>query len=414
MITHTHKQIQYRWLLPTPLILIAYALVTMPFNKLLKQLIVLCTTYYPGVHDYYATAGFAPTMLNAGLIGLMVLGLLKINKLSLNANSVSTLFIMMGFAFIGKNVVNVIPFLLGGLLYAYIQRIPFKRVVVAALLSSCLAPLVDFAMSALPYDFSAEYAVSLMLGVVVGLVAIPVSSHILVTHQGYNLYNMGYTAGFVGIIAISVLRAFGADIKKLSIVSDVGDANLAWLLMAIFGCLFIIGMTSRSELNKPYKQFSFYSGRLVTDFTRVMGPGATMMNMAVMGTIGLLFTLIFHVQLTGPIVAGILTLTGFASFGNHPSNTLPIMVGAMFGVLFVNHNLTVANGMIAVLFATTMAPIAGEYGLIAGFGVGVLHVMMVSSMADLHFGMNLYNNGFSGGLIATLIVPIFDAYKKEK
>ncbi len=32
----------------------------------------------------------------------------------------------------------------------------------------------------------------------------------------------------------------------------------------------------------------------------------------------------------------------------------------------------------------------------------------------LHGGMNLYNNGFSGGFVAALLVPIFDSLNRKK
>jgi hypothetical protein len=30
----------------------------------------------------------------------------------------------------------------------------------------------------------------------------------------------------------------------------------------------------------------------------------------------------------------------------------------------------------------------------------------------LHGGVNLYNNGFAGGIVASIFVPVIDAFKK--
>ena len=46
--------------------------------------------------------------------------------------------------------------------------------------------------------------------------------------------------------------------------------------------------------------------------------------------------------------------------------------------------------------------------VIAGF----FHMSMVMNVGYLHGGMNLYNNGFSGGFVAAVLVPIFDSLKK--
>ncbi len=410
----TANQLPFRWLLPIPIILIIYALILMPVGELFLNTQAMLLNHQPGIHDYHASAGLATALFNVGVVGLMVMGLLKYFKLPLNANGTSALFIMMGFAFIGKNFLNIIPFIIGGFLYAKFQQIPFKRVLVASLLASCLAPLVEFTLLTLPYNFAAKYAISMLVGIVISLIAIPIASHILLTHQGYNLYNMGYAAGFIGIIAVSVLRSIGLEIEKFVLVSEIENTKLIWLLLAFNVYYIIVGLLSKCERDKPYKTIYFYSGRLVTDFTRVLGPGTTMINMGVMGSIAILFVLVFQASISGPVVAGIFTLTGFSSFGNHPRNTLPIMVGAVLGILFINHNLTISSGMIAVLFSTTLAPIAGEYGVFAGLFAGLMHSILVSSMASLHAGMNLYNNGFSGGLIATLLVPIIDAYKEDK
>lgn len=50
------------------------------------------------------------------------------------------------------------------------------------------------------------------------------------------------------------------------------------------------------------------------------------------------------------------------------------------------------------LFATTMAPISMQFGLPVGMLAGFLHLVVVHNVGVMHGGMNLYNNGFSGGL----------------
>jgi len=43
---------------------------------------------------------------------------------------------------------------------------------------------------------------------------------------------------------------------------------------------------------------------------------------------------------------------------------------------------------------------------------GVLHLAVVTNIGIIHGGINLYNNGFSGGLVAGFLVPIVDAFKR--
>jgi hypothetical protein len=65
---------------------------------------------------------------------------------------------------------------------------------------------------------------------------------------------------------------------------------------------------------------------------------------------------------------------------------------------------------LAALFGTTLAPISGDNGPKPGVIAGVLHMAMVMNVGYLHAGMNLYNNGFSGGFVAAGLIPVFECF----
>lgn len=73
----------------------------------------------------------------------------------------------------------------------------------------------------------------------------------------------------------------------------------------------------------------------------------------------------------------------------------------------------VNGGLVAALFVTTIAPLAGSYGFLTGVLAGFVHLSLVHFTGSLHGGLNLYNNGFTGGLVATVIVGVMKGYKKE-
>jgi len=62
--------------------------------------------------------------------------------------------------------------------------------------------------------------------------------------------------------------------------------------------------------------------------------------------------------------------------------------------------------VLALLFGTTLAPLAGEFGPATGFVAGCVHLVLVEQTAAWHGGLDLYNNGFAGGLTATLFVAV--------
>ncbi|HNZ54374.1 MAG TPA: DUF1576 domain-containing protein, partial [bacterium] len=53
------------------------------------------------------------------------------------------------------------------------------------------------------------------------------------------------------------------------------------------------------------------------------------------------------------------------------------------------------------------------YGPLAGIAAGFFHLSIVMNVIALHGGINLYNNGFSGGFVAAFLVPLIDALRKR-
>ena len=55
---------------------------------------------------------------------------------------------------------------------------------------------------------------------------------------------------------------------------------------------------------------------------------------------------------------------------------------------------------------------AGQFGIIAGLIAGALHSAVVVCTSSLYGGLNLYNNGFSTGLVAIILVPTLESFIK--
>ena len=61
---------------------------------------------------------------------------------------------------------------------------------------------------------------------------------------------------------------------------------------------------------------------------------------------------------------------------------------------------------LAMLFGTTLAPISGYFGWPFGILAGFLHSSVVLHAGTPVEGVNLYNNGYSGGLLAIVLYPL--------
>jgi hypothetical protein len=116
-------------------------------------------------------------------------------------------------------------------------------------------------------------------------------------------------------------------------------------------------------------------------------------------------------DLNGPVLGGILTVMGFAAFGKHIWNTFPVVLGVALAAVIFGRELAAPGVILAALFGTTLAPIAGEFGIPAGILAGFLHLAIVLRTGAWHIGIGLYNNGFAGGLTATVLVSVIEWYR---
>ena len=103
---------------------------------------------------------------------------------------------------------------------------------------------------------------------------------------------------------------------------------------------------------------------------------------------------------------------------------LMIFEGAVFWIAasFIDGNNVVsvfineATGslQLAGLFGTTLAPISGHFGWPFGILAGFIHSALVLQTGGPVAGLNLYNNGFSGGIIAIVLYPTITAIVRHR
>lgn len=125
-----------------------------------------------------------------------------------------------------------------------------------------------------------------------------------------------------------------------------------------------------------------------------------------MGLLAISFVLLTRVTLTGPILAGVLSIMGYATIGKQPFNTIPIVLGVTLGGLTAGADLSSTGFVMIGLFSTALAPVAGEFGLISGITAGFIHYAIATISSSFHGGLLLYNNGFASGIVAILLVNI--------
>lgn len=402
----------YAMLLAIALLLAVFAVFLQPNVSLFTGFWKIQTGHAGLITDPLLTGGIGAALLNASAMLLMSLFIVRVQKMPLTGLSVACLFMMAGFALLGKNVLNSLPILLGGFLYAGYQQEPFSKYTYSSLFATCLAPMVSYLL--LHTDSEARYVSMILGGAAIGFVVPAISAYTVRIHQGYNLYNVGFAAGFVGLSIVSILRGFGMEFQTTSSWSTQYHLPLVILMLCIIVGLLIAGILLGCRSWKSYRRLLSHSGRMVTDFLALEGLGPTFVNMALVGSVGLLYLVLIDVPLNGPLVCCLFALMGFGSFGKHPRNIIPVMVGAITAASFMgNLSLTAPGVLLATLLCTGLAPIAGQFGPLWGMAAGFLHMSIVQNTSYLYGGLNLYNNGFSAGLTCIIMIPLIEALKTE-
>jgi len=152
-------------------------------------------------------------------------------------------------------------------------------------------------------------------------------------------------------------------------------------------------------------------GQAPSDFIAMAGFGPTLANMGLTGFVGTIYVLAIGGDLNGPVIGAILTIVGFSAYGKHPRNIVPIMLGVFIGSLVKPWAAADPSATLAALFGTTLAPIAGRFGWQWGLVAGFVHSSAAMSVGPLHAGLNLYNNGFAAGIVASVLVPVILAVR---
>ena len=362
------------------------------------------------ITDYVYIAGPGAALINSGIVTGISICILKFSGASFNGDTIVKMGLMSGFSLFGKNFFNIWPIILGSWLYAKYRKRPFSRYASVALLSTSLAPLVSY------MTFGSIYAsvpLGLLSGVVIGFVLPSLSSYTYKIQNGMNLYNMGFACGLLAMMIVPILTAL--DDKPESVLYWATGFNTAFAFVLMILCLIFIlaGFFCTGEpawaVWAGYRRLLSTTGRAPSDYLRMFGAGPVLVNMGVNGLLGMLYIFLSCGDLNGPTLGGIFTIIGFSAMGKHAFNIVPVMIGVALGAYGIHQTLDYPSLQLAGLFGTTLAPISGHFGWPFGVLAGFIHSALVLQISSPVAGVNLYNNGFSGGLVAIVLYPIITA-----
>ncbi len=412
-------------------------------SNMLNGLLKIMTQTCKISTNYFALGGYAATFLNMGLVGLLCTYLCCLP--GAKANQVTTLGVLLtiGFGSWGMNILNMIPTILGVMLYAVVKREPLGNLANAMLYSTGIAPLISDLLFRYP---GTEYIgfnwLGLGIGIFVGLIIgffLPAGlAHAPAVHKGYDHYSaalpIGMTAFFLRTVLYNVMLGWKiGDMGKLSTMGALDvtapvAANVFCCAVFVLCIVFAILMGCKP---KDYLALLKDSGHGVC-FSGKYGFAPFLMNV---GVFGLMIVGYFNFAgwldgntniWTGMTFGIVFCMLATCNSGSHPGNVWPIMAGYvitsfLFGYIakllgVENYGLTIGSQsiLIGLCYANGLSPIAGKYGFGYGILAGGLHYLLVSAVPDMHGGFLLYNGGFTAALICLMFVPQLERFCKTK
>jgi len=383
-------------------------------QQVLHGLLEIVTTRDALLTDYFGVGGIGGACVNAGLLTLCACVVYHRAHAKMTGAAVACLFLVLGFGLFGKNLLNVWSIVLGVYLYARFRGEPFSTHINTAFFGAALAPVFSEILFSTALALEVRVPLALVTGLLIGFILPPAATQLFKAHMGFSLYNLGFTAGIVGTLVVALYKSYGFVPDPVMIWTTGNNRLLGGFLAILFASMAAIGFYLGRSLPGGLRRIMQSTGQAPTDFIASAGFGPTLANMALTGAIGTAYVLLIGGDLNGPVIGAILTIVGFSAFGKHPRNIVPIMLGVFIGSLAKPWGISDPSIVLAALFGTTLAPIAGRFGWHWGVVAGLMHSSAALSVGSLHAGLNLYNNGFAAGIVAAVLVPVIIAVQGKR
>ncbi len=395
------------------LFVIIFAILMEPPKDIFQGLINIVNSQSVLMTDYTVVGGLAATLVNAGLCGIIVLSIFYFEDMKLNGSLIMSFWLVFGFSFFGKNILNILPILFGGYIYALRKKESFSSYSLVTILSTTLAPAITSVFHLfLDKGVAVALIVAIGTGLFIGFTMPSIASNAMKIHSGFNLYNVGYAGGILGIFLMGFFRVFDKSFSTNDFWGTEHNSILTFIVMGICILFIVYGLKTSKNTKKNMKAIFKSKGRLVTDYYMLYGNTAYL-NMGISGLFAVYILYLIGADINGATCAAIFTIFGFSALGKHVNNMYPVVLGAILMGGLTSLGLSSPAIILGILFSTALAPIAGTFGVLEGFIAGGMHIIIVANLAPIHGGLNLYNNGLAAGFVATILVPILINNRKS-
>ncbi len=161
------------------------------------------------ISDFIEIAGIGGAFLNAGIVGLTGIILIRAAGIPFSGPTYAAIMTMTGFGLFGKTPLNILPIVLGVFISARFVNKRFRDYLIIALFGTALGPLVSTIAWELGFPLIPALISAAAGGIAIGFILPAAAISMLHLHQGYNLYNMGLTCGFLSLFAAALIKGMG-------------------------------------------------------------------------------------------------------------------------------------------------------------------------------------------------------------
>jgi hypothetical protein len=177
-----------------------------------------------------------------------------------------------------------------------------------------------------------------------------------------------------------------------------------------------------AELSNNLQKILTINSSLTTDFFAIGGFSATLLNVSLVGFLSLAVLWFSKSEPSGLGLMAYMIMLGFSFFGKTALNSLPLIMGVW--LYSRSHKLPFKQFSAVALFACSLTPIVTMIAfssrhltlalplrlvlaVIIGAFIGYLVPIISKHTPNMHKGMNIYNVGLSGGLIAWMFFTLY-------
>jgi len=364
------------------------------------------------VTDYVYVGGLGAAILNSAITSLIAFGMLLVFKHEAKSATISNLWLVLGFAFFGKNPLTVIPIFFGGWLYSKFMKQNFNVNILTCLVAASMSPAVTQKIFIGVESEMLNVLFAVCMGIFIGFIFDPMAKNIFKAHDGFNLYNGGFTAGMLAIIITSVFASYDISYIMNDQWGSGYNFEIRTLLIIVSLFLIFVGVYMHGDARDAFKQ-TFSMRKQQNDYYPTYGY-VCYVNMGVLGLFCTLMTAVIQIEISGLVLGAILSVMGFGANGKQVYSVSSLMAGIFLGTLLSPWSVQDPGVAVSFFFVACLSPVPAKFGWHWGVIAGMIHLHVVTSIALPSGGINLYNNGVAAGFVVVLLLPIIRMIRQRR